>query len=212
MITAGPPDSTQCAENLATSIAVCRPLGLPLHPDKCNGPSTHLVVLGIELHSVAQVACLPKDKLWALQTLQFWRGWHWCIRHELESLIGHLHHPAKVVRPGHTFLRQITNLLQCFRKWGNPIRLNSEFHLDLQWWLQFLSSSHGVYFWFLVSRHVCLPWPRSRVWCISFSSSSTYIQTDRQTDRQTHTDTHTHIHTYILYLFIHGKIFSLKKN
>ena len=39
------------------------------------------------------------------------------------------------------------NLLQCFRKRDHPIRLNSEFHLDLQRWLQFLSSWHGVYFW-----------------------------------------------------------------
>lgn len=147
-ITAGPPDTNQCAENLATSIAVCRSLGLPLHPDKCIGPSTRLVVLGIELDSVAQVACLPSDKLFALQVLlQSWRNRRWCTRRELESLIGHLHHAAKVVWPGRTFLRRMINLLQCFRKRDHPIRLNSEFHLDLQWWLQFLSSWHGVYFW-----------------------------------------------------------------
>ena len=96
-ITAGPPDVNQCAENLATSIAVCRSLGLPLHPSKCIGPSTHLVVLGIELDSVAQVARLPMDKLRALQELiQLWWDQRWCTRHQLESLIGHLHHAAKV--------------------------------------------------------------------------------------------------------------------
>ena len=74
-ITAGPLDSNQCAENLATSIVVCRTLGLPLHPDKYIGPSTRLVVLGIELDSVAPVARLPVDKLCALQALlQSWRG------------------------------------------------------------------------------------------------------------------------------------------
>jgi len=73
-ITAGPPDANQCAENLATSIAVCRYLGLPLHSDKCIGPSTRLVVLGIELDSMAQVAHLPMDKLCALQELvQLWQ-------------------------------------------------------------------------------------------------------------------------------------------
>ena len=147
-ITAGPPDTNQCAENLATSIAVCHSLGLPLHPDKCIGPSTCLVVLGIELDSVAQVTGLPTDKLSALQTLlQSWRDRRWCTRRELESLIGHLHHAAKVMWPGRTFLRRMINLLQCFRKRDHPIRLNSEFHLDLQWWLQFLSSWHGVYVW-----------------------------------------------------------------
>ena len=143
----GPPDTNPCAENLATSVAVCRSLGLPLHPDKCIGPSTCLVVLGIELDSMAQVAHLPMDKLCALQELlQSWCNQHWCTRHQLESLIGHLHHAAKVVWPGRTFLHRMINLLQCFRKQDHPIRLNSEFRLDLQWWLQFLSSWHGVYF------------------------------------------------------------------
>ena len=147
-ITAGPPDSCQCADNMATSLAVCRALGLPLHPDKCIGPSSHLLVLGIELDSVAQVARLPEDKLCALQELiHSWRNRRWCTRHQLESLIGHLHHAAKVVWPGRTFLRRMIDLLRCFRKRDHPIRLNAEFHLDLQWWLQFLSSWNGVAFW-----------------------------------------------------------------
>ena len=48
---------------------------------------------------------------------------------QLESLIGHLHHAAKVVWPARTFLRR-------FRKRDHSIRLNSESRLDLQWWLQ----------------------------------------------------------------------------
>ncbi|XP_078365995.1 uncharacterized protein LOC144650218 [Oculina patagonica] len=147
-ITAAPPGSDRCANNLATSVAACRSLGLPLHPDKCIGPSTRLVVLGIELDSEAQVARLPADKLCALQELiHSWRDRCWCTRCQLESLIGHLHHAAKVVWPGRTFLRHMIDLLRCFRKRDHPIRLNSEFRLDLQWWLQFLSSWHGVYFW-----------------------------------------------------------------
>ena len=45
-ISAGPPDTNQCVENLATSIAVCCSLGLPLHPDKCIGPSTRFSCFG----------------------------------------------------------------------------------------------------------------------------------------------------------------------
>ena len=33
-ITAGPPDSSQCEDNMAKSLAASRVLGLPLHPDK----------------------------------------------------------------------------------------------------------------------------------------------------------------------------------
>ena len=94
---------------------------------------------------MAQVARLPEDKLCALQELiHSWRTHRWCTRRRLESLIGHLHHAAKVVWPGHTFLRRMIDLLCSFRKRDHPIDLNMEFHLDLQWWFQFLSSWNGV--------------------------------------------------------------------
>ena len=34
-ITAHPPQSPQCAQNLSTSLEVCKHLGLPLHLEKC---------------------------------------------------------------------------------------------------------------------------------------------------------------------------------
>ena len=148
-ITAGPPQSPRCAANLNTAITVCKRLGLPLHPGKCAGPATSLTVLGIELDSIQQIARLPEQKLLALRDLiQSWLPRRWCNRRELESLIGHLHHAAKVVWPGRTFLRRMIDLLCCFQRRDHPIRLNHEFKLDLQWWQQFLSSWHGVGFWF----------------------------------------------------------------
>ena len=147
-ITAGPPRSLQCAQNLATAMEVCQRLGLPLHPGKCVGPSTVLTVLGIELDSYNQVARLPQEKLLVIQSLiGSWLPRKWCNRYELESLIGHLHHAAKVVWPGRTFLRRMIDLLCCFRRRDHPIRLNREFHLDLLWWHQFLEDWHGVSFW-----------------------------------------------------------------
>jgi len=65
-ITAGPPESSQCAHNLSIAESVCRRLGLALHPGKCVGPSTVLGVLGIELDSFNQIARLPAEKLSAL--------------------------------------------------------------------------------------------------------------------------------------------------
>lgn len=147
-ITAGPPDSPQCAHNLAVALAACKRLGLPLHPGKCVGPAMVLVVLGIELDSVSQIARLPAEKLSALKDLiSSWLPCKCCNRRELGSLIGHLHHAAKVVWPGRTFLRRMIDLLCCFRKRDHPIRLNKEFHLDLCWWHQFLSQWHRVSFW-----------------------------------------------------------------
>ena len=123
-----PAGSNQCAQNLQTSLAVCQSLGLLLHPGKCIGPVTRLVVLGIELDSIEQSTHLPAEKLANLQELiQSWRSRRWCTRRHLESLIGHLHHAAKVVWPGHTFLRHMIDLLCCFCSHDHPIHLNSEF-------------------------------------------------------------------------------------
>jgi len=78
---AGPGGSLRCSQNLQTSLALFRSLGLPLHPQKCIGPSTRLVVLGIELDSLEQIARLPAEKLMALQELiQSWQTRRWCNR------------------------------------------------------------------------------------------------------------------------------------
>ena len=39
------------------------------------------------------------------------------------------------------------DLITCFRKKDRPIRLNKEFHLDLQWCDLLLAEWHGVSFW-----------------------------------------------------------------
>ena len=130
-ITAGPPDLPQCGQNLQTAMSVCQRLGLPLHPGKCVGPSQVLTVLGIELDSVEQIARLPADELQALNELiTSWLPRKWCHRRELESLIGHLHHAAKVVLPGRTLLRRMIDLLKCFRKRNHPIRLKVTVYLQ----------------------------------------------------------------------------------
>ena len=57
--TLGPPNSPVCQNNLDLCIRLLGDWGIPLHPDKLEGPSTYLTVLGIELDSIALQACLP---------------------------------------------------------------------------------------------------------------------------------------------------------
>lgn len=147
-ITAGPPNSPQCENNLSTASSVCATLGLPLHPSKKVGPTTCMVTLGIELDSVNQLARLPNDKLTSLlNLLHRWSSYRWCTKRQLQSLIGHLHHAAKVVWPGRAFIRRMINLLHNFRRDDHPIQLSAEFKKDLRWWLQYLASWNGVCFW-----------------------------------------------------------------
>ncbi|XP_032220414.1 uncharacterized protein LOC116603398 [Nematostella vectensis] len=145
---AGPPNSSVCSLNLATALRVCSELCLPLHPGKCEGPSTILTVLGIQIDTVNRIAKLPEENLADIRgLLEQWSSLKWCTRHELESLIGHLHHAAKAVWPGRTFIRRMIDQLRCFRHRQHLIRIGSKLRLDLQWWRDFIASWNGVSFW-----------------------------------------------------------------
>lgn len=112
------------------------------HPYKCIGPSSCLVVLGIELDSVAQVACLPADKFHAIQELiQACSGRRWCSRHQLGSLIGLLHHAARGDLTGSYLSAQhdCTSMLFSQYLWPSDLCHFWVDQLDLQWWHQFLS-------------------------------------------------------------------------
>ena len=83
------------------AIPICHQLGLPIAPEKVEGPSTTITFLGIEIDSVAQVLRLPDKKLNRLRgMLAEWEGRRSATKHQLQSLIGHLSHASKVVKPG----------------------------------------------------------------------------------------------------------------
>ena len=72
--TLGPPGSSVCQHNVDRSIDCFSKLGIPLHPDKLEGPSTCLTILGIELDFLNLLARLPQD--------QFYRITCWRIDHK----------------------------------------------------------------------------------------------------------------------------------
>ena len=85
--------------------AVARNLGIPLAEENAEGSSISLSFLGIKLYTLLLTARLPQEKVSALQDLVSWSTKRVRLRRNLESLIGHLHHAAKVVYPGRPFLR-----------------------------------------------------------------------------------------------------------
>lgn len=91
--------------------------------------------------------CLPEDKVLALQNLLCpWSTKQICLRRDLESLLGHLHHAAKVVYPGRPFLRRLTDLLRRTRSQSRFICMNRDTCSDLLWWSTFLRDWNGVSF------------------------------------------------------------------
>ena len=132
--TLGPSSSPLCHSYLLTCVRLSKRLGLPLHPNKLQGPTTCVTILGIELDIDRLQARLPTEKRdWIVALLEEWSTKRFCKRRELESLIGHLYHACKVAPQGRTFLRRMTDLLCAFRLDNHPIRLNQEFRRDLTW-------------------------------------------------------------------------------
>ena len=91
-----PPHSSECAQALATITQTCTILGVPLAEYKCDGPSTCLTFLGIEVDTVVCQLHLPQDKLHCRQSLlECWKDKKVREWRELKSLVGVLHHACK---------------------------------------------------------------------------------------------------------------------
>ena len=60
--TLGPSSSLLCHSYLLTCVRLSKRLGLPLHPNKVQGPTTCVTILGIELDTDRLQARLPTEK------------------------------------------------------------------------------------------------------------------------------------------------------
>ena len=141
----GDPHSRECAQALQYTLALCEQLGVPVSKAKVEGPSTVLTFLGILLDTIKLELRLPQEKLTRLnQMIREWSQRKLCTKRQLLSLIGHLQHACKVVRPGRTFLRRMIELASVAKELHHHIRLTASFRSDLQWWATFLSRWNGV--------------------------------------------------------------------
>lgn len=139
----GKPLTRECQGALDTGLQTCADLGWETH--KIEGPSTCSVFLGIEIDSVESQLRLPLDKLHALRSeLVKWRRRRACSKRKLLSLIGHLGHAAKVVRPGRTSLRRLIDLSTSATELHHHIRLNASTRADIAWWWSFGKEWNGV--------------------------------------------------------------------
>ena len=144
-ITLGAPGSLECKQNLDRMIATCEHTGTPLEVNKCEGPSTTNVFLGLELDSLKLEIRLPEPKLHRLQTLlKEWEGKRAGKKRELLSLIGYLHHAAKAVRQGRSFLQRLLNLSMAVKPLDGYIRLNLAARSDIRWWALYAANWNGT--------------------------------------------------------------------
>lgn len=146
--TVGSPGSTECTENLRTIKGTCSELGIPLAPEKCIGPVTCIIFLGIEIDSVTGTARLPGNKLEELKRLVLlWLDKRSCTKRELESVIGKLQHASLVVRHGRTFLRRLFSALAGLGQRHHYFRLTRACKQDIEWWGALLRGWNGINFY-----------------------------------------------------------------
>ena len=109
--TVGPAHSSVCAHNVKTILHVASQVGIPLAPNKLEGPTTRLVFLGILIDTNSMETSLPDDKLHELiSELQSWSSRNKCLKRELLSLIGKLNFACRIIPAGRIFLRHLIDL------------------------------------------------------------------------------------------------------
>ena len=74
-----------------------------------------------------------------------WEGRRSATKHQLQSLIGHLSHASKVVKPGQTFMREIIRTMSIPKAGHHLTRLNAQCRADLAWWFTFLASWNEIH-------------------------------------------------------------------
>ena len=135
----------ECLEAMRVFQAICLELGVPLAPDKIEGPSQTITYLGIEIDTIAQVCRLPADKLTKIvDELNSWRQRSSVTKRELLSLIGVLSFATKVVKPGRIFLRRLITCSTTVTSLHHHIHVSAEISRDLAWWREFLHGWNGV--------------------------------------------------------------------
>ena len=106
-----PANSLVCANNVHTITQVASQVGILLAPNKVEGPTTHLVFLGILIDTTCIETSLPDDKLHELLSeLHSWSSCKKCRKGELLSLIGQLKFACRIIPAGRIFLCRLIDL------------------------------------------------------------------------------------------------------
>ena len=140
----GKAEGGECNEALQLALAICAELGVPIAAGKVKGPFPVLDFLGIILDSQKMELRLPVEKLDRLKRMTFtWSCKKACTKRELLSLVGHLSHACKVIKPGRPFLRRLIELSTKAKEMHHHLRLNTAIRSDLHWWKFFLENWNG---------------------------------------------------------------------
>ena len=117
-----PAHSSVCAHNVKTILHMASQVGIPLAPNKLEGPTTRLVFLGTLIDTSSLETSLPDDKLHKLiSEFQSWSTRNKCLKRELLSLMGKLNFACRIIPAGRIFLHpddKLHKLTSEFQSWS----------------------------------------------------------------------------------------------
>ena len=135
------------AASLQRFLHFCADIGVPMAPEKTEGPNQILSFAGIELDCLNPEARLPMEKVdKILRAIRNLLPRKKVQLKELQSLIGLLNFACSVITPGRVFIRRLINLTIGVRRAHHSIRLTRETKKDLRIWETFLASFNGKSF------------------------------------------------------------------
>ena len=141
----GKEGTTDCEELMTKFHTACDKLGVPIAPEKTEGPTNKLIFLGLTINSSDQTVTIPEDKLIKLRgLLTTMLGRKKCTLKEVQSLIGSLNFACRAVAPGRAFLRRLIGSIKKLNKPHFHLRVTQDMKEDLKMWLEFLKHHNGV--------------------------------------------------------------------
>ena len=129
-----------CNQQVETFLRICADINFPVSMEKTCWSSTRMVFLGLLLHTVRQIVCVPEDKIARAKTiiaevLQKKK----VTLHKLQKLCGYLNFLCRAVLPGRAFTRRLYAHTSGKLKPHHHIKITGEMRSDLNLWIEFLN-------------------------------------------------------------------------
>ena len=137
--------AAECHAAYNTLLQLLTDLGFQISMHKLVPPLQRLVFLGVQLDTLLCQMSLPQPRLQELQKLVSHFSTKRCAnKKQLQQLAGKLNWACQVVFGGRTFLRRILDTMNSLTPSSAKCRLSGAFHLDIQWWKDFLAQFNST--------------------------------------------------------------------
>ncbi|XP_063049791.1 uncharacterized protein LOC134444394 [Engraulis encrasicolus] len=139
------PTSQPPASGITTLSEVFKKLGIPLSPEKTEGPSTRLEFLGIILDTEEFAMALPKEKKDRISVIiETFLIEPSHSKQELLSLLGHLNFAMRVIPQGRPFIAHLLSAASAVPSLSDTVHIDAHGLADLRLWKLFLDEWNGL--------------------------------------------------------------------